>query len=184
MEPLTLATRLPGVCLGESLGRPDLGGARACARGLWNRRRPCTELPRQRRCDWPPRAWSNPRRAEAEPVCPAIRPGLLAAHAAVRRERCRFWVAEAGAPRVLCHGDLTLDNAMWHAGQVTGLLDFEYALMAPVQLDLNHLVKAAYGPADATQAPSPADRQGVGRLQETVAELARPLLAHPGEKAL
>lgn len=41
----------------------------------------------------------------------------------------------------LVHGDLTFANVMWHAGEVTGLLDFEFARGAPADLDLDILLR-------------------------------------------
>ena len=185
----TLARRLPGVCLGEAWDGLTWDERTSALRGLWDRAQAVHAVPvAEAAAIAPTRAWFNSNdAAEAEAgLAQLTAQGILTPQQAgvLRETLARFWEAEAGAPRVLCHGDLTLDNAMAHAGQVIGLLDFEYALMAPVQLDLNHLVKAAYGPADATQAPSPADRRGAERLQQAVAELARPLLALPGEKAL
>lgn len=96
----------------------------------------------------------------------------------------RFRSALPQAPLVLSHGDLTSANALWHAGRVTALLDFEFALLAPIQLDLNHLVKIAVGPEDGGE-PSPVEeRGGAQRLQATVAEIARPLLTKPYERDL
>ena len=96
----------------------------------------------------------------------------------------RFWGAVPAAPCVLCHGDLTLDNAVWHAGQVVSLLDFEFAVMAPVQLDLDHLVKCTFGPEDAAHLPSATHLQGTQRLRQVVEKIARPILAQPGGRDL
>ncbi len=41
----------------------------------------------------------------------------------------------------LIHGDLTFANVLWHAGEVTGLLDFEFARGAPNDLDLDILLR-------------------------------------------
>ena len=72
-----------------------------------------------------------------------------------------------------------MDNAVWHAGQVTALLDFEFAVLAPVQLDLNHLVKKAFGPDEAAM-----DIHESQQLREAVKELALPVLAQSSGKAL
>jgi scyllo-inosamine 4-kinase len=72
-----------------------------------------------------------------------------------------------------------MDNAMWHAGQVTALLDFEFAVLAPVQLDLNHLVKKAFGPGNAAT-----DIEEAQQLRQAVKELALPALEQPSGKAL
>jgi scyllo-inosamine 4-kinase len=57
------------------------------------------------------------------------------------------------------------------------LLDFEFAVLTPVQLGLNHLVKCAFGPGDATP-----DSDGAQRLRQAVIELALPELSHPDSK--
>lgn len=41
--------------------------------------------------------------------------------------------------QVVNHGDLALMNALWH-GEVIALLDFEYAVLGPVEIDLCRLV--------------------------------------------
>lgn len=82
----------------------------------------------------------------------------------------RHWEALPAAPSVLNHGDLSPVNALWNGTDVVSLLDFEFAVMAPVQLDLNELVKHAFAPAS----PDPA-------LRELVVELARPLLRDQAE---
>ena len=84
----------------------------------------------------------------------------------------RFWRALPGAPLVLNHGDLCIDNALWDGSRVVALLDFEYAVMAPVELDLNELLKIAYAPPSPSAAlPGPGGR-GRRDLQEAVTEIA------------
>ena len=73
---------------------------------------------------------------------------------------------------------------MWHAGEVVALLDFEFALLAPIQLDLNHLVKCAYGPPDTARSPSAHAGHGADQLRRSVQELALPLLAQPADRDL
>ncbi|MBN1641092.1 MAG: phosphotransferase [Anaerolineae bacterium] len=84
----------------------------------------------------------------------------------------RFWTALPAAPRVLNHGDLCTENALWRDGQVVALLDLEFAVLAPVELDLNELVRAAYDPPERPD-PLP-DPNGSGRaqLREAVTEIA------------
>ncbi|HUW04512.1 MAG TPA: aminoglycoside phosphotransferase family protein [Acidimicrobiales bacterium] len=41
----------------------------------------------------------------------------------------------------LIHGDLTFGNVLWHDGEVSGLLDFEFARGAPSDLDLDILLR-------------------------------------------
>lgn len=96
----------------------------------------------------------------------------------------RFWSALPAAPRVLCHGDLTLGNALWHASEVVSLLDFEFAVIAPVQLDLNHLIKCAFGPEESRESVSVEDIQGAEQLRQTVREIALPVLSQAGGREL
>jgi len=49
---------------------------------------------------------------------------------------------------VLCHGDITADNLLWHDGNVVSLLDFEHSVIAPRQLDIHSLVNLALVPYD------------------------------------
>jgi hypothetical protein len=56
--------------------------------------------------------------------------------------------------------------------------------MAPVQRDLNHLVKCAFGPDDAVHLPSATDIQETQRLRKVVEKIALPILAHPGGRNL
>jgi aminoglycoside phosphotransferase len=51
---------------------------------------------------------------------------------------------------VLCHGDITADNLLWHNGNVVSLLDFEHSVIAPRQLDVHSLVNLALVPYDET----------------------------------
>jgi aminoglycoside phosphotransferase (APT) family kinase protein len=194
----TLAKEVPGTCLGVAW--PRLGWAErvTALRGLWQ----CVEgvhtlgeaqvgaIARRR-------AWFNSgdaaeARASLEQV---VAQQVLAPRqaAALGQLLERFFQALPAAQVVLNHGDMTLDNAMWQAGGVVALLDFEYAVLAPAQLDLNHLVKLAFGPQDeqsapGTDAPGTGDPspggQGRERLQVAVTGLARPLLAQPGGRDL
>lgn len=72
----------------------------------------------------------------------------LAQAKALGRVLDRFWTAVPGAPRVLNHGDLCTPNTLWRGGQVVALLDFDFAVVAPVAIDLNELVKMAFAPGD------------------------------------
>jgi scyllo-inosamine 4-kinase len=92
----------------------------------------------------------------------------------------RFWAALPLTPHVLNHGDLSIVNALWHDGQVVALLDFEFALVAPVELDLNELIKAAYAPPEAPDPLPDPDGDGLRRMQATVAAIARAALGTPG----
>jgi scyllo-inosamine 4-kinase len=96
----------------------------------------------------------------------------------------RFWTALPAAACVLNHGDLTLENALWHAGRVVSLLDFEFAVIAPAELDLNELVKCAFAPGEHHESLPDPGGTGLQQMQKVVAELAKPVIAHPGGKDL
>jgi aminoglycoside phosphotransferase (APT) family kinase protein len=108
--------------------------------------------------------------------------GLLSATqvAALRRSLGRFWPALSLAPPVLNHGDLSPENALWRDGRVVALLDFEYAIVAPVELDLNELLKAVFAPPEfADTLPDPGER-GRRRLQDIALGIAGTELVHSG----
>lgn len=65
----------------------------------------------------------------------------------------RFRAAAAQTPSALNHGDFCLPNTLWHNGSVVSLLDFEFAVIAPIAIDLNETVKMAYSPAASTEGP-------------------------------
>ena len=92
----------------------------------------------------------------------------------------RFWAAVHLAPRILNHGDLCTENALWDEGHVVALLDLEYALLAPVELDLNELVKAAYSlPETPDPLPDP-DGSGRAGLRQTVSDIVIATCSAPG----
>lgn len=92
----------------------------------------------------------------------------------------RFWQVHPEAACVLNHGDLTFDNTLWEDGRVTALLDFEYAVIAPAELDLTELVKCAFSPGGAVeQTPDPGGT-GRARARQLVWDAAAEVLAHPG----
>jgi scyllo-inosamine 4-kinase len=92
----------------------------------------------------------------------------------------RFWAALPLAPHVLNHGDFCTENAMWDAGHVVALLDFEYAFVAPVELDLNELVKTAYAPPEKVDLLPDPDGSGHKQLQQAVADIAVDTASTPG----
>jgi scyllo-inosamine 4-kinase len=99
--------------------------------------------------------------------------GLLTGHQTDRlvTQLREFFDAAASARAVLNHGDLSIGNAIWDGSRVVGLLDFEFAVTAPVELDLSELAKHALGPVeriDDEQSPSRFLRQAV---VDIVAEL-------------
>jgi len=48
--------------------------------------------------------------------------------------------------RTLVHGDVTFENVLWHDGEVTALLDVEWARAGPRDLDLDILLRCAAYP--------------------------------------
>jgi hypothetical protein len=59
-----------------------------------------------------------------------------------------FFDDALSAEAVLNHGDLWIGNAIWDGTRVVSIVDFEFAVIAPVELDLNELAKHAFGPSD------------------------------------
>jgi len=96
----------------------------------------------------------------------------------------RFWQALTTATLVLNHGDFTIENALWYEGRVVSLMDFEYAMVAPDELDLNELVKSAFAPASVIDPLPDPGKVGLERMRQVVMELAMPMLFHPGSKDL
>jgi aminoglycoside phosphotransferase (APT) family kinase protein len=92
----------------------------------------------------------------------------------------RYWAALESAPPVLCHGDLCTENALWHDGKVVALLDLEYAIVAPVELDLNELVKSAFAPPERIDPLPDPDGAGQERMQQAVTEIAAATMTTPG----
>jgi aminoglycoside phosphotransferase (APT) family kinase protein len=174
----SLVERLPGESLGSAWGSLGPGERAAALRGLWERAQAVHSVPGFKAARIAAReSWfnsTNPERAEAGLAWLAGE-RILTGHEcrALQEALARFWKVKLAAPCVLCHGDLTMDNAIWHKGQVIGLVDFEFAVMAPVQLDLNHLVKCAYGPWEEEQA-----------LRQVVKEMSLPLLAREQDRVL
>jgi hypothetical protein len=50
-------------------------------------------------------------------------------------------VVEPFEARSLIHGDLTLENVLWHEGEVVALLDFEWSRPVPPDVDLDILLR-------------------------------------------
>jgi scyllo-inosamine 4-kinase len=179
-----LAKKLPGIQLGEAWADLSWSERAATLRGLWRRAQAVHSVPCADIADIVSnRAWFNatdPGEAEAS-LSQLTNEGIFSkTEASVLRDALtNFWEVLPTVPCVLCHGDLTMDNAIWHEGQVIALLDFEFAALAPVQLDLNHLVKCAFGPGDAAM-----DIDGAQQLRQAVKGLAVPELSQPGSKAL
>ena len=92
----------------------------------------------------------------------------------------RYWAALPAAPRVLNHGDLCTENALWHEGRVVALLDLEFAVLAPVELDLNEVVQAAYAPPEQPDPLPDPGGAGLERLRAAVTEIAVAAARTPG----
>lgn len=87
----------------------------------------------------------------------------------------RFEAAMAGAPRVPVHGDLTPANAMWHEGQITALMDFECATLAPKEADLMMLLNTAFERADLPEAaPDPSGEQRFHARMQALVQAENP----------
>jgi aminoglycoside phosphotransferase (APT) family kinase protein len=185
----TLARRLPGRSLGEVWADLHWKERVTALQGLWARAQavhsvPCGDIATL----VPGRAWFNstdPEEAEKS-LSRLTKEGIFTQTQTfvLQDTLAHFWQVLPNAPCVLCHGDLTMDNAVWHEGQVTALLDFEFAVMAPIQLDLNHLVKCVLGPENNGYSSSPKDIQGTQQILQTVKDIALPLLEQSSSRAL
>jgi len=179
-----LSQKLPGSRLGEVWDGLRWRERAIALHGLWHRAQAVHAVPIVDIADLVTgKAWFNatdPDEAEAS-ISRLTQEGIFTQpeRQALQDALARFWLALPDALCVLCHGDLTMDNALWHAGEVTALLDFEFAVLATVQLDLNHLVKMAFGPADISTNIAEAYQ-----LRHAVKELALPILGQPNSDAL
>jgi scyllo-inosamine 4-kinase len=134
------------------------------------------------------RAWYN----STDPVLAAgclarlQQQGILSAEQAeiLSEELSRFWKSLPSAACVLNHGDLTHGNCLWSAGRLVSLIDFEFAVIAPPELDWNGLLKWAFGPLENGGALPGADNAGLRLMREAAAGLVTPALAQPGSKRL
>jgi scyllo-inosamine 4-kinase len=99
---------------------------------------------------------------------------------ALRAALDRFWEALPAGRPVLNHGDLATLNALWYEGHVSCLLDFEFAVVAPIELDANEVMGKVYGPHERPD-PLP-DPDGAGRrlLQEAATQVLIPALRERG----
>ena len=89
---------------------------------------------------------------------------------------------------VLCHGDITTDNLLWHDGTVVSLLDFEHAVIAPRQLDIHSLVNLALIPYDETVGShiilSIEENPEIQAYADKMIALFKPYLSNQSEKDL
>ena len=81
----------------------------------------------------------------------------------------------------IVHGDLTFENVLWEAGQVTAILDFEFARPGPPDLDLDVLLRFAALPHLHVAADYEAQTHAADYAQVPwwMAEVYPELFAHP-----
>lgn len=96
----------------------------------------------------------------------------------------RFWQALPTARHALNHGDFTIENALYSGGEVVSLLDFEFARIAPDEIDVTELIKMAFIPPEFPDPLPDPEGTGLEWLRQTVLELALPMINHPGGKDL
>jgi len=181
----SLSKEIPGRNLGELWPELDWEQRTAALRELWRKIRAVHSVhlaaARNLAREQP---WFNapgPQEAKAN-LNRLVDLGLFSRRQADRLEEMLkpFWRVRPSATCVLNHGDLTIENALWHEGRVVALLDFEFAVIAPLELDLNELVKMAFAPSEWPDPLPDPDGAGLQSLRAAVAELALPLLDHPG----
>jgi aminoglycoside phosphotransferase (APT) family kinase protein len=178
-----LSKEIPGRCLGDVW--PELGWEERAAalRGMWRKAQAVHAVAlAPAACLAGRRAWFNTTdAAEASASLARLeQQGMFTSTQvdALRTALDRFWLALPAADCVLNHGDLTLANAIWDAGQVVSLLDFEYAVIAPAELDINIWLTHAFGPEDTGLAAH--EQAGQAMLRDLAVRLAQPALDHPG----
>jgi aminoglycoside phosphotransferase (APT) family kinase protein len=99
--------------------------------------------------------------------------GLLTARKVVVLKEAldRFWVALPRTSKVLNHGDAGKVNVLWHDGKVVSLVDFEFAVIGPVEIDLNEILKFVFAPpGSADSHPDPV--HGRRLAQDTATRIA------------
>lgn len=87
----------------------------------------------------------------------------------------RFYDRLSTSPPVLNHGDITMDNLLWHEGEIVSLLDFEHSTIAPPELDLHSIINLALCPDDSFFHDASAGADG---YRQDIAGLLRPMLSH------
>ncbi|CAM02899.1 scyllo-inosamine 4-kinase [Saccharopolyspora erythraea NRRL 2338] len=85
----------------------------------------------------------------------------------------RFWAELPDAPASLNHGDLGLCNVLWRDCQVVSVFDFELAVIAPIAVDLNEILKFAFGPPTG-------DHVDAGPMREAATAIAHAALPRAG----
>jgi aminoglycoside phosphotransferase (APT) family kinase protein len=88
----------------------------------------------------------------------------------------RFWAALPRTSKVLNHGDLGKVNVLWHDGKVVSQVDFEFAVIGPVEIDLNEILKFAFMPPGSGGSSSD-PVHGRRLAQDTAMRIAKSVLA-------
>jgi aminoglycoside phosphotransferase len=172
-----LARQVAGHNLGEVWPVLDWGARATALRGLWARAQAIHAVDASlaaayARSESP---FYAPDAARAAAQLARLQgAGLLtsAQVAALSRALDSLWAALSLAPRVLNHGDLCPENALWKGGRVVALLDLEFAVVAPVELDLNELVKVAYAPPEIPDPLPDPGGSGCRCLRKVVTDIA------------
>lgn len=89
----------------------------------------------------------------------------------------RFWEKHNSAMKVLNHGDITMDNMLWANDKILSLMDFEFSVIAPSELDLHALINLAFF-SDEGSLESNSNSQEFGQYKKDVIELLKPMLAN------
>lgn len=123
----------------------------------------------------------TPASAEAQ-LFPLEERGVLTPTqcATLRGALDRFWRALPLGHAVLNHGDLSTENALWHDDHVTCLLDFEFAVIAPVELDVSEMVDKLWGPCEEPEDLADASIVGRRHLRASVTHAVLPTLRDVG----
>lgn len=180
-----LAPRIPGRCLGEDWDDLSWNERISALEQLWRKMRAVHRVDLEavsglaRTTPW----FQTPDTAQACALLAELaRQGILTAEQAGELGRivARFWQVRPGAACVLNHGDLSFDNILWQEGQITALLDFEYAVIAPAELDLTEWFKCAFAQGGAVDVAPDLRGKERTRARERACELAAPVIAHPG----
>ncbi len=184
-----LVKELPGHSLGAAWEDLDWEARSIAVRGLWEKAQAVHTVSAESvEGVARTRAWFNSCDSNEadESLRRVVGQGYFTYHqgAVLRRLLASFWQALPKAKLVLVHGDLTFDNAMWHEDRVSALLDFEFALTAPIELDLNTLLCQAFFPDNRQPPYSNEEAAGREKLRTAAVDLARQVIDHPGGKDL
>lgn len=91
----------------------------------------------------------------------------------------RFWEKHNSKTHVLNHGDITMDNLLWCNGKIVSLMDFEFSVIAPSELDLHCLINLAFF-SDESKLIGDCSIQEYQQYKNDVIELLKPMLANSG----